>query len=77
MTSEWIEIVNDGDIMYLNNMYDDFEDALIVSMNYISGPYNIRLLRRKLPQALYCKVVTIKFIVEKKAEGVLGFYKAG
>ena len=37
MTSEWIEIVNDEDIMYLNNMYDDFEDALIVSMNYISG----------------------------------------
>ena len=53
MTSEWIEVVNDEDIMYLNNMYDDFEDALIV------------------------KVVTIKFIVEKKAEGVLGFYKAG
>lgn len=33
MTSEWIEVVNDEDIMYLNNMYDDFEDALIVSMN--------------------------------------------
>ncbi len=49
MTSEWIEVVNEEDIMYLNNMYDDFEDALIVSMNYISGPYNIRLLRRKLP----------------------------
>ena len=49
MTSEWIEVVNDEDIMYLNNMYDDFEDALIVSMNYISGPCNIRLLRRKLP----------------------------
>jgi len=33
MTSEWIEVVNDEDIMYLNNMYDDFEDALIVSIH--------------------------------------------
>ena len=33
MTSEWIEVVNDDDIMYLNNMYDDFEDALIDIMD--------------------------------------------
>lgn len=31
--------------------------------------YNIRLLRRKLPEELYCKVVTIKYIVPQQAEG--------
>lgn len=31
--------------------------------------YNIRLLRRKLPQELFCKIVKIKYIVVQKAEG--------
>ena len=34
---EWNEIQTDGDIEYLNDIYDYFEDSMIVSMNYISG----------------------------------------
>ena len=34
---EWNEVITDSDIAYLNNIYDDFEDSMIVSMNYISG----------------------------------------
>ncbi|MCR4749466.1 MAG: hypothetical protein K5877_06740 [Lachnospiraceae bacterium] len=34
---EWNEVITDSDIAYLNNIYDDFEDSVIVSMNYISG----------------------------------------
>ena len=34
---EWNIIQTDDDIEYLNNIYDFFEDSMIVSMNYISG----------------------------------------
>lgn len=34
---EWNDVSTDADIEYLNNIYDNFEDSLIVSMNYISG----------------------------------------
>ena len=34
---EWNEVITDSDIAYLNNIYGDFEDSMIVSMNYISG----------------------------------------
>ena len=37
MDLEWNEVLTDADIEYLNNIYDHFEDSLIVSMNYISG----------------------------------------
>lgn len=32
--------------------------------------YNISLLKRILPEELFCKVVTIKYIIEQQAEGV-------
>ena len=31
--------------------------------------YNIRLLKRTLPEELFCKIVTIKYVVEQQAEG--------
>jgi len=31
---------------------------------------NIRLLKRTLPEELFCKIVTIKYIIEQQAEGV-------
>ena len=32
--------------------------------------YNISLLKRTLPEELFCKIVTIKYVVEQQAEGV-------
>lgn len=34
---EWNEVQSDKDVDFLNNIYDNFEDSLIVSINYISG----------------------------------------
>ena len=31
--------------------------------------YNIGILKRTLPEELFCKIVTIKYIVEQQAEG--------
>ena len=36
---EWIEVKSDEDIDYINKKYDNFEDAFLVEMNYVSGDY--------------------------------------
>ena len=34
---EWNEVRTDSDVEFLNEIYENFEDSLIVSINYISG----------------------------------------
>ena len=36
---EWYEVKNDADIQKINEMYNYFEDAMLVSMEYVSGDY--------------------------------------
>lgn len=36
---EWIEVKNDDDIKKINEIYDHFEDAMLVKMEFASGDY--------------------------------------
>ncbi len=36
---EWIEIKSDADVNYINELYNYFEDAMLVKMEYVSGDY--------------------------------------
>lgn len=36
---EWIEVTNDEEIQRINEIYNYFEDAVIVKMDYVSGDY--------------------------------------
>ncbi len=35
----WNEIINDNDIQHLNEIYNYFEDSMLIRMEYISGDY--------------------------------------
>lgn len=36
---EWIEVKSDADIQHINEIYDNFEDAMLVKMEFVSGDY--------------------------------------
>lgn len=36
---EWHEVKNDSDVNHLNELYNYFEDAMLVKMEYVSGDY--------------------------------------
>ena len=38
-TMEWYEIKNDADIEKINSIYSNFEDTMLVKMEYVSGDY--------------------------------------
>lgn len=54
---EWNEIKTDEDIRYLNEIYHNFEDSLIVSMEYVSGDYVDRELLGHMEMTNDLKVI--------------------
>ncbi len=36
---EWIEVKNDADIKNINEIYNYFEDAMLIKMDFVSGDY--------------------------------------
>ena len=37
---EWQEVKNDTDVNCINELYNYFEDAILVKMEYVSGDYD-------------------------------------